>query len=76
MSPVIPILLALALGLVGWLVARGRAWTMRRIAREAGRDLHSLPNYHAWYVALWIVVPALLFAVAWASIDFLEGSAR
>ena len=69
MSPAIPILLALALGLVGWLVARGRAWTMRAIAREAGRDLHSLPNYHAWFVALWIVIPALLFAIAWSSIS-------
>ena len=69
MSPVIPILLALALGLVGWLAARGKAWSMRRAARAAGSDLHSLPGYHGWYVALWILVPALLFAIAWASIS-------
>jgi phosphate transport system permease protein len=69
MSPVIPILLALALGLVGWLAARGRAWTMRQVARDAGSDLHSLPIYHAWYVALWTIVPAMLFALAWASMS-------
>lgn len=69
MSPAIPILLALALGLIGWLAARGRAWTLRKAERAEGRDLHSLPTYHGWYVALWIVVPALLFAIAWASIS-------
>ena len=69
MSPAIPILLALALGLIGWLAARGKAWAMRRSARAAGSDLHSLPGYHGWYVALWILVPALLFAVVWASVS-------
>ncbi|MEQ1498047.1 MAG: phosphate ABC transporter permease subunit PstC [Novosphingobium sp.] len=69
MSPVIPILLALALGLVGWLAARGRAWAMRKEARAGGGDLHSLPNYHGWYVALWVLIPALLFSLAWASIS-------
>ena len=68
MSPAIPILLALGLGLIGWLVARSRAWTMRRVARAAGNDLHSLPAYHGWYVALWALVPALLFALAWNAI--------
>ncbi|MBA4162219.1 MAG: phosphate ABC transporter permease subunit PstC [Novosphingobium sp.] len=67
MSPAIPILLALALGLIGWLAARGRAWALRKQVRAAGKDLHSLPNYHGWYVALWILVPALLFSVAWAA---------
>ena len=69
MSPAIPILLALALGLVGWLAARGRAWALRREVRATGSDLHSLPNYHGWYVALWILVPALLFSVVWAAIS-------
>jgi phosphate transport system permease protein len=69
MSPAIPILLALALGLIGWLAARGRAWALRREARAAGSDLHSLPSYHGWYVALWILVPALLFSIVWAAIS-------
>ncbi len=67
MSPAIPILLALALGLTGWLAARSRAWALRREARAAGSDLHSLPGYHGWYVALWAAVPATVFAVAWAA---------
>ncbi len=63
MSPAFLLLLALGLGLAGWLAARGRAWSFRRAA--PGRRLAALPVYHAWYVALWIVVPALLFAAAW-----------
>ena len=46
MSPAIPILLALALGLIGWLAARSRAWAFRKTARAAGGELHSLPGYH------------------------------
>ena len=69
MTPAIPVLLALALGLTGWLAARARAWTLRRIVRAEGGELHSLPNYHGWYVALWAAVPAVLFAVVWAAIS-------
>lgn len=69
MPPAIPILLALALGLIGWLAARSRAWTMRKAVRAAGGELHSLPNYHGWYVALWAVVPALLFAAVWSTVS-------
>jgi len=63
MSPVLPILLALGLGLAGWLVARARAWSFKRAAPD-GR-LAALPTYHAWYAALWIAVPLLLFFVLW-----------
>ena len=69
MSPAIPILLALALGLIGWLAARARAWALRKDARASGSDLHSLPGYHGWYVALWTVVPATLFAATWMAIS-------
>lgn len=69
MSPAISILLALGLGLIGWLAARSRGWAMRRTVRAAGSELHSLPNYHGWYVALWAAVPAIIFAVAWTSIS-------
>ncbi|HOA48222.1 MAG TPA: phosphate ABC transporter permease subunit PstC [Novosphingobium sp.] len=69
MSPAIPILLALALGLIGWLAARSRAWAFRKTARAAGGELHSLPGYHGWYVALWTLVPAIVFAVAWSSLS-------
>jgi phosphate transport system permease protein len=60
MSPAFLFLLALGLGLAGWLAARRRAWAFDRTARPA-----ALPVYHAWYVALWIVVPMGLFALAW-----------
>ncbi|MBN8483557.1 MAG: phosphate ABC transporter permease subunit PstC [Sphingomonadales bacterium] len=69
MSPALPLLLALALGLIAWLAARSRAWTFRTEARKGGSQLHSLPNYHAWYVALWAIVPAILFAAIWTSIS-------
>ncbi len=69
MTLAIPILIAIALGLVAWLAARARAWRMRRSARAAGRDLHSLPGYHAWYAALWTALPATLFAAVWATVS-------
>src|SRR3546814_12105727 len=31
--------------------------------------LHSLPSYHGWYVALWALIPALLFLVVWSSLS-------
>ncbi|PZT92959.1 MAG: phosphate ABC transporter permease subunit PstC [Citromicrobium sp.] len=64
MSPTILLLLALGLGLAGWLAARARAWTFRRAATN-GR-LASLPNYHAWYVALWVLLPVLIFIAIWS----------
>ncbi len=66
MSPVILLLLALALGLAGWLAARARAWGFQR---DAGRArLSARPTYHAWYVALWIVIPLVLFIALWSVI--------
>ncbi len=67
MSPAILFLLAFGLSLLGWLAARSRAWAFRRAA--PGVRLHSLPNFHAWYVALWVGVPAVLFALAWNGIS-------
>ena len=66
MSPALLLLLALGLGLVGWLAARARAWSFRRAQPE--RRLAALPGYHAWYVALWIIVPVGLFALTWNAI--------
>lgn len=67
MPSAVLLLLAFGLGLVGWLAARGRAWAFRRTAPRGRID--SLPGFHAWYVALWIAVPALLFALAWNAIS-------
>jgi phosphate transport system permease protein len=62
--PAIPVLLAFGLALIAWLAARSRAWTFKRAGTV---PLHSLPNYHGWYVALWSVIPALIFAATWAA---------
>jgi len=61
------LLLVLGLGLAGWLTARHRA-RMFRSAAPKGR-IASLPVYHGWYAALWIVVPTLVFVLAWQSIS-------
>ena len=66
MSPAIPVILACGLGLIGWLAARSRAWTFKR---QSPKKLHSLPAYHGWYVAIWTVAPALLFALVWSSVS-------
>ncbi|OYU35821.1 phosphate ABC transporter permease subunit PstC [Novosphingobium sp. PASSN1] len=67
MSPAILLLLAFGLGLVGWLAGRSRAWAFRRAA--PGGRIHSLPQFHAWYVGLWVAVPAILFALLWEAIS-------
>jgi phosphate transport system permease protein len=67
MSSAIPLLLAIGLGLAGWLVARARAWRFRKEAAH-GR-LPSLPVYHAWYAGLWIGLPMLAFGVVWQAIS-------
>lgn len=64
MSPAFLYLAALGLGLAGWLVARSRAWALRRQSIR----LVSLPTYHGWYAALWVAVPVLLFAAVWSSV--------
>ena len=66
MSPTILLLLALGLGLAGWLAARARAYGFKREAQ--GARLAALPNYYAWYVALWVLIPAVIFVVAWSFI--------
>ena len=66
MSPTILFLLVIGLGLITWLAARGRAYGFSSASRV---KLHSLPNYHGWYAALWVVIPASLFVVIWSSIS-------
>jgi phosphate transport system permease protein len=68
MTPATLFLLVFGLGLVAWLSARGRAFTFKGAA-SGPRPLHSLPNYHGWYVALWAAVPALIFASVWSLVS-------
>ncbi len=59
------IFLVAGLCVIGWLTGRARA---ARFGAAAPRRLHSLPGQHGLYVAMWTVLPALIFAVAWSAI--------
>jgi phosphate transport system permease protein len=52
----------LGLSLIGFFMGRARA-----VAKAGGnlRRLHSLPNYHGFYVALWCGLPSLILALVW-----------
>jgi phosphate transport system permease protein len=56
-------LVILGLGLIAWASARIRA----RRFRTAGARFSSLPVHFGWYVALWTVLPPLLFLAVWAA---------
>ncbi|MGB3738304.1 MAG: phosphate ABC transporter permease subunit PstC [Pontixanthobacter sp.] len=64
MSIALLLLLAIGLGLAGWIAARSRAWTFKR--RSDVARLAALPVYHGWYVALWVVIPVVAFILIWA----------
>jgi len=52
----------LGLSLIGYFMGRGRSVS---VAGGNLRRLHSLPNYHGFYVALWCGLPSLLVALIW-----------
>jgi len=60
------VLLVIGLGLVAWLSARARA---AAFAGPGKARAHSLPGQHGWYVALWTVLPALLFLAVWNNLS-------
>lgn len=64
MSAPFLILLAIGLALAAWVAARARAWSFRR--GDPTVRLSSLPTYHAWYVALWVLVPLAVFLMIWS----------
>ncbi len=59
-------LLIAGLGLIAWVSARARA---AAFAGPGKPRPHSLPSQHGWYVALWTVVPALLFLALWSNLS-------
>lgn len=72
MSGIAIVTMILGLGVIAWLSARAKA---SRLAAVPGKDklqrsraLHSLPSYHGWYVALWVLLPALIFLALWSNI--------
>ncbi|SDC87219.1 phosphate ABC transporter membrane protein 1, PhoT family [Sphingomonas sp. YR710] len=58
------LVLVLGLGVIAWFTARARA--MAFAVPASGARPHSRPNYHGWYVALWVLVPACLFLAIWS----------
>jgi phosphate transport system permease protein len=59
-------LILLGLGAIAWLSARAKG---AALAHSSPVRPHSLPSYHGWYVALWAVLPALLFLAVWANVS-------
>ncbi|WP_066723299.1 phosphate ABC transporter permease subunit PstC [Sphingomonas pituitosa] len=66
MNPFALSFVILGLGLIGWLTARARAL---RFDRGGAKRLHSLPAQHGWFVAMWTVLPPLLFLVVWSAVS-------
>jgi len=67
MSPITLILIAIGLGVAGWLAGRAKAWSFQKAdprARPVAR-----PIYHAWYVAVWVVIPVLAFIAVWSIVS-------
>ena len=60
------LLLIAGLALIGWIAGRQRS---NLLAGRAGTKLHSRPQYHGWYVALWLFAPAALFLAIWSSVS-------
>ncbi len=61
----ITLLLLIGLGLGGWIAARAKAKAL-----YTGRgSLRAMPTYHAWHMALLVVVPALLVWALWTVIS-------
>ncbi|HSV27983.1 MAG TPA: phosphate ABC transporter permease subunit PstC [Candidatus Omnitrophota bacterium] len=56
----------LLLTAIGYRLGRGRALAL---ADGRPRNLHSLPRYHGYYVAMWCGVPALLIVTAWLALE-------
>jgi phosphate transport system permease protein len=60
------LLLLLGFGIVAFFTGRARAGLLQPVA---GQRPHSRPNYHGWYVALWAIVPAVIFLVIWSIVS-------
>ncbi|WOE74238.1 phosphate ABC transporter permease subunit PstC [Alterisphingorhabdus coralli] len=58
--------LIVGLGVLGWLFGRAKA---NRFVLAGKSSFNSLPNYHGWYVALWAMVPVIIFASIWISVS-------
>ncbi len=58
-------LLVIGLGAMAWLFGRLKAAALQSSGGDEKVPFHSLPNYHGWYVALWAILPAVMFLSIW-----------
>lgn len=65
MSLTLALVAILVIAVAAGLFARKRAKGLR----SGGARLNSLPNYHAAFVALWALLPALLFLAIWTPVQ-------
>nr|VFK64066.1 MAG: phosphate ABC transporter membrane protein 1, PhoT family (TC 3.A.1.7.1) [Candidatus Kentron sp. UNK]VFK68938.1 MAG: phosphate ABC transporter membrane protein 1, PhoT family (TC 3.A.1.7.1) [Candidatus Kentron sp. UNK] len=67
----IPLLLitVLVLMAIGYLLGKRRAVRLTASPKKAALELHSLPGYYGWFVAIWCGVPALLVLIFWLALD-------
>ena len=56
----------LVLAIAGFVLGRARA--LRQVVGNP-RDLHSLPSYYGWYVALSSLLPALVVLAVWLAVQ-------
>ncbi|MFA7440450.1 MAG: phosphate ABC transporter permease subunit PstC [Sphingomonadaceae bacterium] len=56
------LLIAIPLGVLAWMIGRGRA---RQVSAASGERLHSLPSQHGAFVAVAALTPAVLLVVFW-----------
>ena len=64
MISLIALLAVLGLGVVGWMTGRARA----RLFYTGRGSAQALPVYHAWHLALWAAVPAVIVWLVWQSV--------
>jgi phosphate transport system permease protein len=57
----------LVLSSIGYYLGRGRASALA--GRAPSASLHSRPQYHGLYLALWAGLPALLILLAWLVLE-------
>jgi len=66
MQPTFVITVLLLLTSAGYYIGRKRAFT---VAGDSIRNLHSLPSYYGFYVAIWCGIPSLLLYALWSMLD-------
>jgi phosphate transport system permease protein len=65
-KPAAIIILIIVLSALGFYWGSGRS---KKLAHGQIRNLHSLPNYYGFYVALWCGLPALLLYGVWTAFE-------